>query len=267
MVPEIVQAPDSTWEVHLPSSVSNIPSLSLSKSQPLGTPSLSMSTLSSKPLQISFVSITPSPSESHCPNESNWVLSVDVPAVCPLLTSTLLGTPVVELTAPSNCPLARTLLINILSPPSNASKHPSPSESVSKISGIPSPSVSLATQYSNSKNCIVTVPKFPSCFPTVILITVTGPEIKALTALLGAFAPPAELTTLCPLNTPLAPKFISDNITGVFMAPLEAVKSALSWLSKPPNLNSTLYTGSEKVYVYTATSPLGKFVLFGWVLI
>ena len=46
------------------SSTSKIPSLSLSKSQPSGTPSLSISALSSKPLHKSLSFGTPSPSES-----------------------------------------------------------------------------------------------------------------------------------------------------------------------------------------------------------
>ena len=117
---------------HLFSIESNIPSLSSSKSQPSGTPSVSVSIASSNPSHKSLISKTLSLSESHCPLLSKVYLSVEVPTVCPVLTSTLLGTPVVASTVPVSTPLPSTAPIKILSPPSSASKHPSPSESTSK---------------------------------------------------------------------------------------------------------------------------------------
>ena len=86
--------------------------------------------------------MTPSPSESHWPKASDGTPSTDPPTDWPLLTSTLFGTPVVVLTAPVNCPFTSTEVKSILSPPSNASGHPSASESVSNWFGIPSLSVS-----------------------------------------------------------------------------------------------------------------------------
>ena len=93
------------------------------------------------------------------------------------------------------------------------------------------------------------------------MIEVTGPFITACTLLAGALAPPALLTTDCgDKKVRLAPRLTSVIVTGTFTPAFKAEKSALSVLSSPPNLNCKLYTGCEKVHVYSAISPLGKSV-------
>ena len=169
--------------------ISNIPSLSSSKSQPSATKSPSLFKVSLNPGHESLILITPSPSSSHSSDVTLGLVALKLKSVCWPDSPATKGIPLESTVSPKVSSTSKSTKVKPPSP-SSASGQPSSSLSVSKILGVPSPSESWHNSTIKLSSLKSSETPAPAENALILIVAVPEGDTKNTVWLLKVLIPP-----------------------------------------------------------------------------